>query len=162
MALEKLQALHTFLVEQNLVDENQVASWMENGKPEACAKSLGNGIRVCRLSYDALVSIERFSGNEDLLLALICVWLMDVDPEREDDELPPPDIDIDILDNGTADVELRVAFIENIDLVEDANGLVPFKGKTWSVASVLVDEPNEAAVGDDQAQPTDKSYVREG
>ncbi|NIB44780.1 phage tail protein [Pseudomaricurvus alkylphenolicus] len=159
MALQKLAGLTRYLIEQNLVDENQIDSWMENGTPEPAGKRLGHGIRICRLRYDAIISIERFTGNEDVLLALLCTWLMDNDPSREDDRLPPPDIDIDIVDARAADVAFRVAFIEDIDLVPVDNGKVLFIGQRWDVADVPVTLPNEAAVGDDESRPTDKPYV---
>lgn len=161
MALQKLQALTAFLIEKNLVDENQIDSWMENGKIEATDKNLGNGIRVCRFRYDAVISIERFSTDEKLLLALVCVWLMDNDPEREDDELPAADIEVDIADDSTAEIEIKVMFIENIDLVEEPSGRVNYSGKNWAVNSVGIDIANEGAVGDDPNIDTDKSYVRQ-
>lgn len=162
MALEKLQAFTTFLIERNMVDENQLDSWMENGKVIPASKHLGNGFLLCRFQYEAVISIERFAKNESVLMALVCAWLHDYDSERQSQDLPPPDIDVDILDNHTADVELRVMFREDIcvEISDQASdeGVIPFNGRAWRVAPLVPDVATIAAVGDDQAKPTDKPY----
>lgn len=158
MALEKLQAFTTFLIEQNMVDENQLDSWMENGKVVPASRNLGNGFLICRFQYEAVISIERFAKNERVLMALVCAWLHDHDSERQSQELPPPDIDVEILDNQTADVELRVMFREDISLKDSDEGDIPFNGRRWHVAPVVPDVATIAAVGDDPGKPTDKPY----
>jgi len=159
MAMQKFKELTDFITQHSLVDQCQVDDWMENGASETCSKHLGHGVRVCRFRYDAVISIERYYGDESRLLALLCVWLMDHDPERDSDDLPAPGIDIDPVDRGICNVEIRITFLENIDLVPGDTGAILFNAQRWDVKTVPVFEPNQAAVGNDPTQPTDKPYV---
>ncbi|WLQ14405.1 phage tail protein [Hahella aquimaris] len=160
MALAKLRELTCFLLAQDLAPAEQWDSWMENGTLEAADKRLGAGVRVCRLKYDAVLVVERYSGPPQLLIAHVVTWLMDHDPERDRDGLGHPDIDVDVNGDDTADIEIRIGFYENLDLVADAAGAIQFGGARWRVESVPVYEPDAVGVGDDQAQPTDAPYVR--
>ncbi|WP_444894919.1 phage tail protein [Microbulbifer sp. SSSA005] len=161
MALEKLRAITGFLLDANLVSYEQLDSWMEDGKLETTSKNLGNGICICRLRYDAVISIERFAKSPKLLFALVTTWVQDQDAERNNQELPDPEVDIDMINDRKSDVEIRIAFYEDIELVPDDSGVIPYDGKNWSIAAVPIDEPSQVGVGDDQSQPTDKPYVRE-
>ncbi|MCX2834463.1 phage tail protein [Microbulbifer thermotolerans] len=161
MALEKLKGITAHLLDANLVAAEQLDSWMENGQLETASKSLGNGLRVCRQSYDAVIQIERYAGDPALLFALVTTWLMEHDSERVDLELPEPDVDIDVIDERVADVEITIRFTEDVDLVEDGSGPISYRGKRWAVAPVPVDEPDQVAVGDNKALPTDAPYVRD-
>ncbi|USD19773.1 phage tail protein [Microbulbifer variabilis] len=160
MALEKLRAITGFLLGANLVSCEQLDSWMEDGKLETTSKNLGNGICICRLRYDAVISIERFAESPELLFALVTAWVQDQDAERVIQELPDPEIEIDVINEHKADVEIRIAFYEDIQLVPDDNGVIPYNGRQWSIATVGIDEPNQVGVGDSQSQPTDAPFVR--
>ncbi|WP_299594330.1 phage tail protein [uncultured Microbulbifer sp.] len=161
MALEKLRAITAHLLAANLVSSEQLDSWMESGELETASKNLGNGVRICRLRYDAVISIERFAQPAELLFALVTAWVQDNDPERFTLGLPEPDIEIDVINKRMADVEIKIPFSENVDLVPDANGAITYLGQQWSVAVVGADEADQVAVGDDETAPTDKPYVRE-
>ncbi len=161
MALQKLQAFTAFLLAQNLVGNNRLDSWTENAKLVPAAKNKGQGYLICRLEYDAVISLERFAGDEALLMVLVCAWLHDHDDSRDDDGLPAPDIDIDILDNQCTDIELSIRFREDIDLIPDEDGPVTFNGQRWVVSTVPVDGVNTVGVGDNPNLPTDKPYQRE-
>lgn len=161
MALEKMQQLASFLRERNLFAAEQFDYWMENGTAEYAAKNLGPGVVVCRFRYDAVLSVERYSNDADLFLALLCTWLMDNDCARDHDDLPMPDIDVTTLDDHCVDIEVRVPFIEDITLVRDDDGNVPFSGERWRLDGVTVTDADAVGVGDDDQQPTDKPYVRD-
>ncbi|MFC6633540.1 phage tail protein [Microbulbifer taiwanensis] len=161
MALEKLAGIRAHLESANLVASEQFASWMENGTLETASKNLGNGIRVCRQAYDAVIQIERYGADPALLFALVTTWLMEHDKERLDLQLPEPNIDVDVIDDQLADVEITIRFSESVDLVEEDSGPISYLGKRWAVAPVPVDEPNQVAVGDNKELPTDAPYVHE-
>lgn len=161
MALDKLKGITAHLLAANLVAAEQLDSWMEDGELETASKNLGNGLRVCRQSYDAVIQIERYAGDPALLFALVTTWVMENDPERQSLELPEPTVDVDVIDERVADVEITVRFSEPVDLVEDDSGPILYRGQRWAVAAVPVDEPDQVAVGDNQDLPTDAPYVRE-
>ncbi|WP_020411000.1 phage tail protein [Hahella ganghwensis] len=161
MALAKLQQLTAHLLDRNLVAVEQLDSWMENGTLELADKSLGQGVRICRLKYDAVLTLERYPGDPQTLFAHLVIWLSDHDPDRDREGLAPPDVEVDVNDQDTADIEIRVSFYENIDLVKDDTGDIAFNGESWRLARVPIFEPRAVGVGDDQTQPTDAPYVRE-
>ncbi|WKD48344.1 phage tail protein [Microbulbifer spongiae] len=161
MALEKLTAITAHLLAANLVSSEQLHSWMENGQMEPASKHLGQGLRVCRQSYDAVIQIERFAGDPALLFALVTTWLMEQDGARFELNLPAPDVDVDVIDERAADVEITIRFSEDVDLVADDNGPIAYRGTRWAVAPVPVDSAEQVAVGDNKALPTDAPYARD-
>ncbi len=162
MATKKLEALTTFLLSKNMVSANQFDSWMQDGELQKSVKNLGDGLKIFRLNYNAFFSIEEYTGSADTLCVHVVTWLVDNDPCRDDDQLPDPSIDIDVNENGSVDVEIAINFIEDVEIVEDPEGDVAFRGRTWSLQAVEVSVVDEIAVGDNTELPTDLKHVYEG
>lgn len=161
MALSKMKTLADFLRSRNLFAPEQFDYWMENGTAEYATKRHGQGIVLCRFRYDAVLSVERYARSADLLLVLLSAWLLDNDGEREQDELPMPSIDVTPLDDVAADVEISVTFIEELTLVEDPEGNVPFNGKVWMLQDLVNNVADSVGVGNDDQEPTDLPYVND-
>lgn len=160
MAMAMLKGITAHLLAANLVAAEQLDSWMEDGELQTASKNLGNGIRVCRQEYDAVIQIERYAGDPALLFALVTTWVMDNDPDRVSLQLPEPTVDVDIIDDRLADVEITIRFSEPVDLIEDDAGPISYLGKRWFVSPVPVDLPDQVGVGDSKERPTDKPYIR--
>lgn len=162
MALDKLRALHAHIVAQDFVMPESLDSWMEDGaiKPTNTRLSPDQYV-VARLEYDAVFLFDRFTGSAALLIAIISAWLMDYDDNRDVFKLPPPDIDVDMIDDKTAQVEIRVRFLEQISMTRSATGKVLMAGERWDVSGFSFDVVDTIGVGDDQARPTDQQYTRE-
>jgi hypothetical protein len=159
MATQKLEALTSFLDTQEFVTKNQFDSWMEDGELSPRNKYLGaDQLQIAQLKYNAYLSFEDFTKDPALLFALVCAWLIDNDAERDDHDLPKPDIDVTKLDNGRFDVEIKIAFVVDIELVQADNGAVSLDGQTWDIAPATIFDVTKAAVGDDQTAPTDLPY----
>lgn len=161
MALEKMQALATHLKSQNLFAAEQFDYWMENGTSEYTCKRHGNGFVISRFRYDAVLSVERYSQSADLFLALLSVWLMDNDCERDQLELPMPEVDVTALDDQLVDLEVKITFDEQVMIVPDDEGQIVFNGNRYSIAPAVITDANKVAVGDTQERPTDKPYERD-
>lgn len=161
MALAKMQALATFLINQNLFAAEQFDYWMENGSNEYSGKKVGNGFLISRFRYDAVFNIERYSQSADLFLVLLSVWLMENDCDRSALGLPMPDVDVTPLDDTTVDLEIKVTFDEGITIVPDHEGLIMYRGSRYSVAPAVISDANKVGVGDSQERPTDKPYERD-
>jgi hypothetical protein len=161
MALEKMQALANYLRSRNIFAAEQLDYWMENGTANFSAKKVGQGILLCRFQYDAVFSVERYSNNPDLFLAIFCCWLQDHDGSRSDDDLAMPSIDVTPMNDSTTDIEVKLQFIEEITAVEDANGELEFNGKRWQLQSVAINDADTVGVGNTQTLPTDKNYHRD-
>lgn len=160
MALEKMQALASHLLSQNLFAAEQFDYWMENGSNEYSSKKIGNGFLICRFRYDAVFSVERYNQSADLFLVLLSVWLMDNDCMRNDLDLPMPTVDVTPLDDTNVDLEVKVTFEENITILPDDEGPVLWGGARYSVAPAAIADANRIAVGDSPERDTDKPYER--
>tara|TARA_R100000656_G_C3934345_1_gene125518 strand:- start:213 stop:704 length:492 start_codon:yes stop_codon:yes gene_type:complete len=161
MALAKMQALATFLINQKLFAAEQFDYWMESGSNEYTGKKVGNGFLISRFRYDAVFSVERYSQSADLFLVLLSVWLMENDGTRNELDLPMPDVEVNPLDDHTVDLEVKMTFDEGIEIVADDNGLILYRGNRYSVAPAVITEASKVGVGDTQERPTDKPYDRD-
>lgn len=81
--------------------------------------------------YDAVIQIERYSGDGPALMAIVLAWLADVDLDR--DGLADPEVDAEINDLSSADIEIAVEFEERIVIIEDPDGGISFRGRPWGV-----------------------------
>lgn len=160
MALEKMQAFATHLLSKGLFAAEQFDYWMQNGTNEYASKKHGNGFVISRFRYEAVFSVERYSQSADLFLVLLSVWLMDNDCERNNLELPMPEVDVTPLDDHTVDVEVKITFEENITIVPDDEGVVMWGGKRYSVVQAVITPADKVGVGDTQERPTDLPYER--
>lgn len=134
-----LKAFHAHLASLNLVDKNQIESWMEDARlvPEGKNETVGIddmvGVNLAYMDYNAVFFIENFSSNNPaLLLALVIAWLMENDPDRDSDM--DPTFEIDPIDDKHDDVEIKMPFKEKLQIKLDPNGKIFLDGKFWSLA----------------------------
>jgi len=138
-----IKALHAHLASLNLVDKNQIDSWIEDARliPEGKTETVGTddmvGVNLAYMDYNAVFLIENFSGNPTLLLALVAAWLMQNNPDRDSDE--DPTFEIDPIDDKYDDVEIKLPFKEKLQIKLDPNGKIHFEGETWSLAEPVIE-----------------------
>lgn len=156
----KIEALHQFFLDQKLCSSEQLDSWIDDGQLEPGNKKTANGFKVCDYKYQAIFTIDRYNQLPDKLMALLAVWLMDVDAERYDDDqnLPAPSVDVEVVESDVAHIEIEIEFIEGVHLIEDPDGDIPFNGALWVVAPESNEDATAMAVGHDDQQPTDLEY----
>lgn len=143
-----LRALTAYLIEANLVQPEQLDSWVDQVNLDLIWKPTGNGgVHMGDMRYHAVVVLERFAGNPALLMALVGSWLESNDPDR--DGLPVPTFAVEPLDNDLFDVELTIEFEEGQHLVEDQNGQIEAGGKKYGLgqAELWVAEHGEVGHG---------------
>lgn len=102
-------------------------------------KGLGQ-YRLSIIRYNAVLTWERFPYREydpKIVMALLLSWLSQ--EERAvfeeigiDSELP--DFDIEVIDSKTAIVVVTLPLADELDLVPDDEGPIPFDGKRWRLA----------------------------
>lgn len=143
--MKKLMAISKALLDLTGLEREKFRSWAEIGHPEPTGRHLGElvsedgktrreQLEICVWQYDAHISIERYPGDGSLLVAAVMAWLQDNDSERESQAVGDPDIDIELNDIGTSDVDIAIAFEERLVAVEDETGPLEFKGKKWRLA----------------------------
>ena len=146
----KLGLLTTFLASLDMVAAENIDSWVEDPRiiPSGCVVS-GNaeGIILFRQEYNAVFSIERFPHKRhhvNELFGQVCAWLINNDGDRE--EIAQPQIDVDILDDDTADIEITISFTEDVEAIKDPAGLIVVGGETYSLGAVVVDVAEEGDI----------------
>lgn len=130
--MRKIQALTAYLLDRQLVQPEQLESWVEQMDSELIWKETERGLYMGDMTYRAVFDLERFSGSPSRLLALVGTWLEANDPDRVD--LPAPAFVIEPIDLGNElfDVELTLQFAEPQYLAEDDDGEFQAFGKTWA------------------------------
>ena len=126
----KLQALTDYLRSRDLVPPEQLDSWAETSSVELIWKDSVDGMYMGDFNYSAVISFERFSDHPARLVALVGSWLETNDQDR--DGLPQVKLDIEMLDNDLADVDIAIAFSEPQYLTEDPDGEIHAFDQTWS------------------------------
>lgn len=108
-------------------------------------KDLGLGqYRLAILRSTALLSWERFPYRQcdpRLLMALMTVWLNEADRslfERNGIDDSSPEWDVSVDDEETATVVLTVPMVEELCIVPDEKGAIPFDGQRWRLAESAI------------------------
>ncbi|WP_278399795.1 phage tail protein [Hafnia paralvei] len=108
-------------------------------------KDLGLGqYRLAILRSTALLSWERFPYrlcDPRLLMALMTVWLNEADRslfERNGIDDSSPEWDVSVDDEETATVVLTVPMVEELCIVPDEKGAIPFDGQHWRLADPAI------------------------
>ncbi|OWF73321.1 hypothetical protein B4902_08575 [Yersinia frederiksenii] len=135
---------------ERLMKTTGADAWMEDIEIIHGAKAWGlNQRRVAIRQYQATLAWESWPYRQydpDTLFALVMVWLAKHANEHYNrDELPPPDVILQLTDNQSATVFITVKLADDIILVEDeAEGIIPLEGKRYRVAPPAI---NTATAG---------------
>ncbi len=155
----KLQALTAFFLNTGLMPSNTLDAYMEGGQLHPACKNIGNGILISRFEYTAIFSFEDCTVAPEILFSLLSAWLLEFDEERFHRNMETPSVVVDNVAGSKADVEFKIEFFEEIELVSDAQGIVPFMGETYTVQTVVNNVAESVAVGDSQERETDLEVV---
>lgn len=136
--MRKLQALTAHLMTVTGLPRENFQAFADRGELSPDGEDLGHGISLGYFRYDAVISIERFPGSGFELLAVVSAWLADHDPDRDRAGLAESEVNVDLNDDTTADVEIAVEFEERLEIVPDDGGPIEFDGRRWRVADVPV------------------------
>jgi hypothetical protein len=141
--MKKLAAITEFLLGLDLVAAEQIDSWVENPQivPAGTVKT-NDSLVIYRQTYTAVIIVERFPHRvhpAELLFAHISAWLMDNDGERFDNQDAKITTDVEIMDDGTADIEISIDFIEEVEIVQDSGGPIYLNGFHWRLAEAVID-----------------------
>lgn len=92
-------------------------------------------------SYTATIVITDFAGDPDRVIVPIVAWLKKNQPHRAGDKAF--DLQAEILDNDCADLEIKVALDEFVNVTDNGNGTVSTDhlGETIYVGDFLPEDP---------------------
>lgn len=141
--MKQLAAITAFIVGLDLIAAEQIESWVENPQivPAGTVKTR-DGVVIYRQTYTAVIAIERYPHKRcpaELLFAHISAWLIDNDGDRFDDKDAKITTDVEIMEDDTADIEISIDFIEEIEIVKDPGGPIRLNGDRWRLADVPID-----------------------
>ncbi|ALX92728.1 hypothetical protein AV650_03760 [Serratia fonticola] len=149
--MTQLDELYRFVhsnLPERLMDTTGADAWMDDIELIHAAKAKGvnqsgkNQRRVQVRRYNATLAWERWPYRQydpDVLFGLVAAWLIEHPNEHYNQlELDPPAVFVQLMDDGNAIITITVPLADDIDLVEDENGMIPLQGKRYSVAPAQV------------------------
>lgn len=148
--VSKLQQVCEYLANQlqPMIKPNNIDGWQSGGTLIINGQDLGTGYLAANWKYDAVIQIERIPHkrfNAYEMLAMLSVWLIENDSERDTYGLTDPDLDIDMISDDHAQVTIDLQLMDDIELIEDPQGPIIFGGKNYrvSIAPINVAESGE-------------------
>ena len=135
--MKKIAALHQFLIALELFAAEQIESFIDvlNITPSGETVFSPAGICFADIEYTATFFIERYPHGirpAELFIAQLSAWLLQ-DNNPRDSPVFNIDMNVDVLDAQTADIEFAIKFNEMIEAVEDPDGLIVYQDKRYSL-----------------------------
>jgi hypothetical protein len=144
--MKRLKELNQYLLSLDWFAEEQLNTWCEEGSLQISSKLGENGMIVAYNEYSSAISVEAYKGSANRLFAAVVTWLINNDCDRDHYELPDPTYQVFIIDNETVDIDIDVKFIEEVHLVEKADGPFQLHEKRWDFAGYQADVAEELSV----------------
>lgn len=138
--LQKL-ALHLLEILSPSVKANDIDAWQTDGRLHIIQDDMGKGINIAKWQYNAVIAIERLPHlkfNPYIILAILAAWLADNEWPQDEFDLSDPTIDIDIISEDHAQMMINIELIEDLQIIEDVNGLIPYLGKKYRLENVPI------------------------
>lgn len=145
--MKQLAELTALLINLDLVAAENIESFADELKiiPSGTMITLPTGVNepgiiLYRQTYTGLFFIDDYPFDKhpvEELFGQICGYLLDNGNGSE--EIPVPETNVDVLDNGTANIEVQIKFEQDVYAVEDPAGTIPLKGKLYRVVDPVVD-----------------------
>ena len=132
--MKKHAALVSFVLNLDLFAAEQVESFIDDLTIHPAGRATGTAgkIAVCEMDYTSTINIERYPHKAKpahWLFGQLSAWLIDNDDDRtEGYEFT---VDVEILDDDTADVEIRIEFSEIVTASENPAGALLLTGDRY-------------------------------
>lgn len=138
--LQKL-ALHLLDILSPGVKANDIDAWQTDGRLHIIQDDMGEGLNLAKWQYNAVIAIERLPHtkfNPYIILAILAAWLADNEWPKDEFSLADPTIDIDIISDDHTQIMINIELIEDLQIVEDKDGLIPYMGKQYRLENVPI------------------------
>ncbi|MDD1792525.1 phage tail protein [Enterovibrio sp. ZSDZ42] len=149
----KLAGLHKYLIDslKPFVHKKKIFASQAGGELIGNGEQRGNGgVIIANWRYDAAILVEDFplkKCSSMTLLALVSCWLSEFDADRtENEDLNDPDIEVDVTSEESADVFIKLAFEEPLEIVPDPKGPIVFEGERYRVDVTEVWVANDSEI----------------
>lgn len=144
--MKKFTALTSFI--RQLPHGGKQDQWPENIELKVSGKHDGTKVLLHTMKYRAVFSIEGYTYTTyhiEQLSAQIVAWLGTND-DREALDDPMPNIDVDLLDDETAIIEITVEFEEDVYITPHEEGEIEYGGQRWRLENREHDIAESASV----------------
>lgn len=135
--MKHLANIVAFLTDLNLVAAEQIESVVDNVivRPSGQYTRKQQELKIAQLEYSAVIDIERYPHRErsaDWLFAQLSAWVI----EHPEIRIDPFEIGlvIDVLDDSTADIEIRLTLQEDIIIKPETGGTIRIGGDGYTLA----------------------------
>lgn len=150
--MTQLDSLYSYMKENvpdRLMETTGADCWMDDIQLIRTSKSQGLGQQLIgERRYNGVLGWERWpyrQQNPDLIFALVNAWLDEFSNERRHRlSLGDPDVDLQIRDNETAIIIVTVPLVDQIAMVPNEKGPIPYFGKRYKLAEPVVYVAQEA------------------
>lgn len=146
--LQKL-ALHLLEIMSPYIKANDIDAWQTDGRLHIIQDDMGAGLNIAKWQYNAVIAIERLPHikfNPYIILAILAAWLADNEWPQDEYSLEDPTIDIDIISDDHAQMMINIELIEDLQIVEDRNGQIPYMGKRFRLENVPINWAEQVEV----------------
>lgn len=128
-------ALKDEFLNSGLVDVDRFDSQVTDADIEPVYAETDTGLKVCTLDYTANYYCERLPNKFDarLIVLLVSLFLSNNDSNRQDRDLPNPDIQIDDVGAGHISITISIEFSEDVFVNKDVNGKITIDGEKYSL-----------------------------
>lgn len=143
-----INELTTFLKDnlpQELYRGQKFGSFMDNLEIDRVFKLVTDQptkqLLCAKLKYDAVITFDEFPYrvyDPCLVFALVMCWLESKNRDDAQFDNVNPDIDVSENDEQTAYLMIAVPLSEDISLIEDENGSIPYKDKRYRLGAASV------------------------
>lgn len=139
--MQKLEALKNYLAEKTDVAADAITAQLKSMVLKPQGSDEGNQVLLHVLNYQASLSLIGFPYQAvDIARfnAHLMTWLAEQD-DREGIEEAFPTITLDLQDAQTANLELSLAFEEDVYITPSAEGEIEYGGKMWVLGTAEMD-----------------------
>lgn len=117
-------------------------SFMNNVELERTVKKITEDqYQIAIMSYDAVLSFDAFPFSKvppDLVFVLVNVFLEQAKEQFEREFVENPSLDIEIIDDDTADIIISIKLIDKLTIVADKDGEIPFLNRRFKIAEPII------------------------
>ncbi len=134
------------LLSSGLVQKNKLDAYVLDQELEKVMGEDEHGILLGYKTYNAMYEIEKYTGGQDEINALVILFLDDCDEWREEFELDEASIDVSDSSGCNVSLSILIPFKEPIYIHQDDHGPFEYQGEKYSLGT------GEADVADTMAE----------
>jgi hypothetical protein len=139
--MQKIEALKNYLAEKTDIAADAITAQLKSMVLKPQGSDEGNQVLIYSLSYQAVLSLIGFPYQIAEIARFnvhLMTWLADQD-DRDNLEHAFPNITLELQDAHTANLELNLAFEEEVYITPSVEGEIEYGGQMWVLGTAEMD-----------------------